>query len=435
MGRAVASSEVVADAETTLVMLARRAGDPVDAAQRLAEVADAARASGDAVAEVRSRYNLGGLHFELGELEEAQIAYTEATRRAAAAGRPWAVYAVESRAMLALVQYTRGHWDDAARTADIAGESPPAQALALLAATGMAVSAGRGDRSALELLPSLRPWWERDGRMALYAVGAALEFHEQEGQAYEALALIDEAVGVLGTLWQEPWFLARIRLSAQGVATLAATVSTAPEAKRAAIVAQALRLTEDGRTSAGKGLPMSRKLGIEGEAWLARLEAEWLRIRWLGDVEPPTEAEHISAWERAVEAFSYGQVVELARSRARLAAVLRAAGRGREAAEQATLARDVARELRAEPLLAEIRALGLTSGPRAAAPSGTAALTGREREVLALLVEGRTNRQIASQLYISEKTVSVHVSNILAKLKVRSRTEAAALANRDGLLA
>jgi DNA-binding NarL/FixJ family response regulator len=55
--------------------------------------------------------------------------------------------------------------------------------------------------------------------------------------------------------------------------------------------------------------------------------------------------------------------------------------------------------------------------------------------VLALLVEGRTNRQIASQLYISEKTVSVHVSNILAKLKVRSRTEAAALANRDGLLA
>ena len=58
----------------------------------------------------------------------------------------------------------------------------------------------------------------------------------------------------------------------------------------------------------------------------------------------------------------------------------------------------------------------------------------REREVLALLVEGRTNRQIASQLYISEKTVSVHVSNILAKLNVRSRTEAAALANRDRLL-
>jgi DNA-binding CsgD family transcriptional regulator len=299
----------------------------------------------------------------------------------------------------------------------------------------MLVAAGRGDRSTLERLPTLRPWWERDGRMALYAVSAALEFHEQEGQAHDALALIDEVVGVLGALWQEPWFLARIRLSAQGVATLAATVSTAPQAQRAAIVARALQLTEDGRTSADKGLPMSRKLGVEGEAWLARLEAEWLRIRWLADVEPPSEAEHVSAWERTVEAFGYGQVIELARSRARLAAVLRAAGRGPEAAEQATLARDVARSLGAEPLLAEIRALGLTSDPRAAAPSGAAALTGRERDVLALLVEGRTNRQIASQLYISEKTVSVHVSNILAKLKVRSRTEAAALANRDGLLA
>jgi DNA-binding NarL/FixJ family response regulator len=60
-----------------------------------------------------------------------------------------------------------------------------------------------------------------------------------------------------------------------------------------------------------------------------------------------------------------------------------------------------------------------------------AALTDRERDVLALLVEARTNRQIANRLYISEKTVSVHVSNILAKLGVRSRAEAAALARRD----
>jgi len=49
---------------------------------------------------------------------------------------------------------------------------------------------------------------------------------------------------------------------------------------------------------------------------------------------------------------------------------------------------------------------------------------------VAQLVEGRTNRQIAGTLYISEKTVSVHVSNILAKLGVRSRAEAAALARR-----
>ena len=57
-------------------------------------------------------------------------------------------------------------------------------------------------------------------------------------------------------------------------------------------------------------------------------------------------------------------------------------------------------------------------------------LTPREREVLALLADGRTNRQIAETLFISPKTASVHVSNILAKLGVANRGEAAAVAHR-----
>ncbi len=65
---------------------------------------------------------------------------------------------------------------------------------------------------------------------------------------------------------------------------------------------------------------------------------------------------------------------------------------------------------------------------RARAKPDPQTLTDRENEVLELLVQARTNRQIAKALYISEKTVSVHVSNILAKLGVRSRAEAAALA-------
>ncbi len=60
-------------------------------------------------------------------------------------------------------------------------------------------------------------------------------------------------------------------------------------------------------------------------------------------------------------------------------------------------------------------------------------LTEREREVLALVAEGRTNRQIADALFISAKTASVHVSNILAKLDVVNRGEAAAVARRLGL--
>ena len=61
-------------------------------------------------------------------------------------------------------------------------------------------------------------------------------------------------------------------------------------------------------------------------------------------------------------------------------------------------------------------------------------LTGREQEVLALVARGQTNRQIADALKISEKTVSVHVSNVLSKLGMASRTQAALYAARIGLL-
>jgi DNA-binding NarL/FixJ family response regulator len=61
-------------------------------------------------------------------------------------------------------------------------------------------------------------------------------------------------------------------------------------------------------------------------------------------------------------------------------------------------------------------------------------LTAREREVLALVAEGRTNGQIAAELVMSPKTVSVHVSHVIAKLGVTNRTEAAALSLREGML-
>jgi len=62
-------------------------------------------------------------------------------------------------------------------------------------------------------------------------------------------------------------------------------------------------------------------------------------------------------------------------------------------------------------------------------------LTEREAEVLELVAQGLTNRQIGERLFISGKTVSVHVSNVLAKLGVTSRAEAVAVAHRRGLLA
>ena len=64
----------------------------------------------------------------------------------------------------------------------------------------------------------------------------------------------------------------------------------------------------------------------------------------------------------------------------------------------------------------------------------SAVMTPREAEVLRLLAQGRTNRQIGAELYISEKTASVHVSNILGKLGATGRTEAVAIAAQRGLL-
>ncbi|MFE7561018.1 AAA family ATPase [Kitasatospora sp. NPDC057500] len=91
--------------------------------------------------------------------------------------------------------------------------------------------------------------------------------------------------------------------------------------------------------------------------------------------------------------------------------------------------------LRAEvDALAERAGLAVVAGrpaPAVRAPAGDSfGLTPRERDVLRLLARGRTNRQIAEELYISPKTASVHVSNILGKLAVAGRGEAAALAHR-----
>ena len=78
-----------------------------------------------------------------------------------------------------------------------------------------------------------------------------------------------------------------------------------------------------------------------------------------------------------------------------------------------------------------------TSGQHVARwPAGghSLGLTPRELEVLRLVADGRSNREIAGELFISAKTASVHVSNILAKLEVTSRGEAAATAHRLGLV-
>jgi DNA-binding NarL/FixJ family response regulator len=110
----------------------------------------------------------------------------------------------------------------------------------------------------------------------------------------------------------------------------------------------------------------------------------------------------------------------------------------RPAAEELlrTAATDAA-ELGATPLADEIAVLARSARlaiDGAVSPAqAPAALTEREAEVLRLVAAGQSNKEIAAKLFISAKTVSVHVSNVLAKFGVRTRGEAAARAHRLGL--
>ncbi|WP_344978941.1 ATP-binding protein [Streptosporangium fragile] len=142
-----------------------------------------------------------------------------------------------------------------------------------------------------------------------------------------------------------------------------------------------------------------------------------------------------AAWERL------GRPFPRARSLLHAGRAAAAAGDRAGAATRLRTAYPIAVALSARPLAAEIETLARRVGASLAAETGTAepgaaepALTPREVEVLRLVAKGLSNRDIAAELFISAKTVSVHVSNILGKLGVSSRGEAAATAHRLALI-
>jgi DNA-binding NarL/FixJ family response regulator len=177
-----------------------------------------------------------------------------------------------------------------------------------------------------------------------------------------------------------------------------------------------------------KRMGHARAYDVYVAGWQAKAEAEWTRLQ--GNSDP-------ARWRAAVEAFSYGHVYEAARCRWRLAEALLGAGQREQATEAVRAAHETAVRLGAAPLRAALEALArrgrLDLGPGVAIEPTLAGLTPRELEVLRLLVAGRSNRQIAETLFISGKTASVHVTNILAKLGVHSRVEAAGRARDLGL--
>jgi DNA-binding CsgD family transcriptional regulator len=172
------------------------------------------------------------------------------------------------------------------------------------------------------------------------------------------------------------------------------------------------------------------------KAYRAMSEAEILRRD--GRAAAAEWATAVRAWEQA------GDVWPLTYARFRLAEVLCGSGERSAAADLLREAAGTCERLGARPLLDDVRALARRARIDLAAPGETPppaqetpvpfGLTDREREVLALVAAGRSNGQIAAALFISPKTASVHVSNILAKLGVSGRIEAAAVAHRLGLV-
>jgi DNA-binding CsgD family transcriptional regulator/tetratricopeptide (TPR) repeat protein len=262
-----------------------------------------------------------------------------------------------------------------------------------------------------------------------------------DGRLGDARATVADALAILASSDEPYWITELCR------AGLAVEAATAEHARARRAVAEeraarelAARLIDRVRevTSAPAVVPTPAV-----RANLLTAEAEWWRVTGPSDPE---------RWASAAEAWlALGFPWPTAYARWRQAEAVLAQGGSRDPAVAALAeARRLAGGLGARLLLAEVDSLarraridvGASEDPPASDGAGpeeaTATradtdrlgLTRREREVLALLAEGRTNRQIAEVLFISDKTASVHVSNILAKLGVSNRGEAAAVAHR-----
>ncbi|NGO43157.1 helix-turn-helix transcriptional regulator [Streptomyces ureilyticus] len=395
---------------------------------RLREARELARRAGNVPVEMRALFNLAIGSYESGDPDECLAWLSDGLERAERTGLHYSPYALEMLYLRTVVLYTLGRWDECVQSAATEAERlPTASGFAI--GPALYVALARGDRTAAEraraLLDGPFDW------MATLVAGIVLT--DTAAQRGEPEAAVERVRTTLEALTDESGAerpdvavrLAALALSAVADAAVELRL-TGDEAAALRWTDTATELVELARATATKGEDGERQ-GPEGLAWLARAEAEWARATSGPDVE---------AWEKAVAAFGYGDVYERARCQLRIAEALLAADRREEAAEQARATRDTADRLGAVPLRDSVDAL-IRRGRLAETPptaAGAPALTARENDVLRLLAHGRTNRQIGEELFITGKTASVHVSNILAKLGAASRTEAVALAYREGLI-
>jgi DNA-binding CsgD family transcriptional regulator/tetratricopeptide (TPR) repeat protein len=392
---------------------------------------------GDAETMVATYMNLSHVLAGVGRDHEALQDAQEGYRRARQLGLERAIGSYVA-ANLANGLLAAGRWEECERLTGelLAGDSWCASELLackgrLLTRRGdFAAARNHLDRSLQLSAPSDRgEAWLGLAELALW-----------EGRHDDAGAAVDEGLRWyaevdpegLSSLGLIAWYTLLLRLEADRAEQAAArrAPEEVDEARRraAAVVAELDRLARD---------PNATYTNITGRLLVAQAELSRLE----GNSNPERWQAATAAWNQLARPF------DAAYAGYRQAEALLTGGGSRTQAE-ATLraAHQTTVTLGAEPLQREVELLAqrgrlrleepVATGPSPEVPPSPAAslgLTRREAEVLALVAEGRTNRQISQALFITPKTASVHVSRILAKLGVAGRGEAAAIAHRLGL--
>jgi DNA-binding CsgD family transcriptional regulator len=450
------------------LMLESRHDEAVEAAQEAMAVA---RAVGDEVAELRAMDGMGVSLFGLARYEEGEKALREALARMPERGL---VHSLYSHVNLADALFSSGRLAEAREVVEegdrLAAEKGAPRRWLMMLRSELAFEAGDWE-AAEEALPT--PGRPAMGTTFINDALRRIELALGRGEHEEARRLLDEARDVAADTREPQWIgplgslraelerrtgdleaaraaiddaLDRLDFCSQDVARMARVAATGVRVEADAAV-RARDLGEDPSFAVGSAAGLIARVEACAEgvrpveaAFLASARAEDSRAQ--GSDDPALWAAAVDAWE------ALGRPYRAAQARRRKAEAQLARGDRDIAACSAAEALSAAQKIGAEWLASEIEGFALRARLRlepdesSPTPAPTAAdagedpfgLTPREHQVLALLAGGRTNREIGQTLYMAEKTASVHVSRILSKLDVRSRTEAAALAHRVGLV-
>ncbi|MEU4196966.1 AAA family ATPase [Kribbella sp. NPDC026611] len=356
-----------------------------------------------------------------GEYAEAVRVGAEGIRYAAKVGRPRHSESIAGNALAALI--CAGRWAEADR---MRAAMPNSTAGPYLELRWLPLPLQRGDYDeARRLIQQCLDETKASGdvQFRAQALMRAGELAAAGQRLDDARQLFDDALQIAERT-DDQFYRARALSFAMTVEAERSVFTPGSAQAAADRLADRLRAFTADVVARGTWLP-------EPHAWLATAEAEHDRV--FGRDTGGAWATVVTAWEQV------GQPFQIAEARYRQAdALLREHGDRTVAATTARESLRIAEALGAVPLAEKIRQLArrgrldlTTCQPTEPAnPLAHFHLTPREVDVLRLLAEGQTNRQIGEALFISEKTASVHVTNVLRKLGVPSRLEAAAIAQR-----